>query len=230
MKEIAHLRQVRSYVRRQARFSQGQKFALENYWPHYGLEFTPQLINYAQVFGRQATTVLEIGFGMGNSLLEMAKAMPDKNFIGIEVHRPGIATLLRNIEEQNLGNIRIYKVDANDVLEHCIPDKSLDEVLLYFPDPWPKKRHQKRRIVQPKFIELVRRKLRMGGIFHMATDWQHYAEHMLSLMSQAPGFINQAGVGNYAKRPTYRPLTKFEARGQKLGHGVWDLIFTKNAS
>lgn len=230
MKETVYLRQVRSYVRRQARFSAGQKLALEKYWPYYGLECKPQLLNYQQCFGRQMPTVLEIGFGMGSSLLEMAKAMPEKNFIGVEVHRPGVATLLRNIEQQQLTNIRIYKSDANDVLEQCIADQSLAEVLLYFPDPWPKKRHHKRRIVQPEFINLVQRKLRVGGVFHMATDWQNYAEHMLELMSQTIGFSNQAGVGRYAERPAYRPLTKFETRGQKLGHEVWDLLFIKNTA
>lgn len=225
--EPVYLRQVRSYVRREARFTKGQKLALENLWPKYGLELKQESLNYADIFGRSAPVILEIGFGMGAALLEMAKASPEKDFIGIEVHRPGVATLLREIEEQGITNIRVFDIDANDVLEQCIANESLDEVLLYFPDPWPKKRHQKRRIVQPKFIELVRSKLKPDGIFHMATDWQDYAEHMLGVMSQAPGFVNKAGAGNFIERPASRPLTKFEARGQKLGHGVWDLMFVK---
>ena len=228
MNSPVYLRQVRSYVRRQARFTPGQKQALTELWPQYGLELTEQPLDYEKVFKRQAPLTLEIGFGMGTSLLEMAKAAPQKDFIGIEIHNPGVASLMRNLQEQSIANVRIFKVDAHDVLNSCILDDSLSEVLLFFPDPWPKKRHHKRRIVQAAFVELIYRKLKTGGIFHLATDWQAYAEHMLEVMSEAQGFVNSAGVGLYAERPTHRPLTKFEARGQKLGHGVWDLIFAKN--
>ncbi|MDF2867965.1 MAG: trmB [Gammaproteobacteria bacterium] len=228
MNDVIRPRQVRSYVRRQARFTPGQKQALLELWPTYGLELTEQPLDYVEVFKRQAPIVLEIGFGMGTSLLEMAKAAPEKDFIGIEIHNPGVASLMRNLQEQNIANVRIFKVDAHDVLDRCIPDDSLTQVLLFFPDPWPKKKHHKRRIVQAEFVELIHRKLKTGGIFHLATDWQDYAKQMLLVMSEANGFINRAGMNNYAERPAHRPLTKFEARGQKLGHGVWDLIFAKN--
>lgn len=228
MNDVIRPRQVRSYVRRQARFTPGQKQALLELWPTYGLELTEQPLDYVEAFKRQAPIVLEIGFGMGTSLLEMAKAAPEKDFIGIEIHNPGVASLMRNLQEQNIANVRIFKVDAHDVLDRCIPDDSLTQVLLFFPDPWPKKKHHKRRIVQAEFVELIHRKLKTGGIFHLATDWQDYAKQMLLVMSEANGFINRAGMNNYAERPAHRPLTKFEARGQKLGHGVWDLIFAKN--
>lgn len=227
MNSPVYSRQVRSYVRRQARFTPGQKQALTALWPQYGLELTERPLDYAKIFKRQVPLTLEIGFGMGTSLLAMAKAAPQKDFIGIEIHNPGVASLMRNLQEHNIANVRIFKVDAHDVLNNCIVDDSLNEVLLFFPDPWPKKRHHKRRIVQPAFVELIYKKLKIGGIFHLATDWQDYAEQMLAVMSEAKGFINNAGIGLYAERPAHRPLTKFEARGQKLGHGVWDLIFIK---
>jgi len=228
MKEVVHLRQVRSFVRRQARFTLGQKRALSELWPIYGLELNEEPLDYTKIFGRKAPLVLEIGFGMGNSLLTLAKTNPDRDYIGIEVHSPGVACLMRNLAEQELSNVRIFKTDAHDVLEKSIADASLSEVLLFFPDPWPKKRHQKRRIVQSKFIELVRQKLIAGGVFHLATDWQDYAEQMLNLLEASVGFTNSSGKGNFAARPESRPLTKFEARGQKLGHGVWDLLFVKD--
>jgi tRNA (guanine-N7-)-methyltransferase len=223
-----HLRQVRSYVRRQARFTPGQKQALSDHWPRYGLELNAQVLDFKQIFGREAPILLEIGFGMGDSLLTMARLNPDKDFIGVEVHRPGIASLMRSMYEQQLSNLRIFRIDANEVLQQAIPDNSLAGVQLFFPDPWPKTRHHKRRIVQAEFVELIRRKLINGGIFHLATDWQDYAKHMLNVLEAAPGFINKAGAGLYSQRPIERPLTKFEQRGQRLGHGVWDLIFEKN--
>ncbi len=222
-----HLRQVRSYVRRQARFSQGQKQALLELWPHYGVELSEQALDFHKLFGRKAPVIVEIGFGMGGSLLTMAKAAPDKDFIGIEVHKPGIACLMRASNEQQLTNLRIFKIDANDVLQQAIPDNSLAGVQLFFPDPWPKKRHHKRRIVQAEFVQLVWRKLQVGGFFHLATDWQDYAEHMLTVLEASQGFVNQAKAGQFSERPATRPLTKFEQRGQRLGHGVWDLVYLK---
>jgi tRNA (guanine-N7-)-methyltransferase len=179
------------------------------------------------VFGRSGSKVLEIGFGMGDSLLQMAAADPETDFIGIEVHPPGVGTLINEAQAQGIENLRVYLADANDVLDECFAPQSIDRLQLYFPDPWHKKKHNKRRIVQPQFIQQVREKLRPGGVLHMATDWQHYAEQMLETLDEAQGFINTAGSGHYAPRPDYRPITKFEKRGERLGHGVWDLIYQK---
>ncbi|BDY03545.1 tRNA (guanosine(46)-N7)-methyltransferase TrmB [Ferrimonas sp. YFM] len=225
--EGKRIRKIRSYVKREGRMTKGQARAMEVYWPTMGLEHDMGRIDLAQVFGREAPVVLEIGFGMGKSLVEMAAAEPEKNFIGIEVHGPGVGACLMYAEELGVTNLRVFEHDAVEILADCIPDASLDRVQLYFPDPWHKKRHHKRRIVQPEFIESVRNKLKMGGVFHMATDWEHYAEHMLEEMSEAPGFTNTAEK-DFVPRPDFRPLTKFEARGQRLGHGVWDLIFARN--
>ena len=164
---------------------------------------------------------------MGQSLAEMAKNAPDQNFIGIEVHTPGVGSLLRMADEEGLTNIRVSKEDAIEVLKESIADESIDCLQLFFPDPWHKKRHHKRRIVNGNFAQLIRRKLKTGGVVHMATDWEPYAEHMMETMSAAEGYKNQAGEGNYTPRPDHRPLTKFEKRGENLGHGVWDLFFEK---
>jgi tRNA (guanine-N7-)-methyltransferase len=204
----------------------GQEKAFAEHWPQKGLQRESGMLNYADVFGREAPVVLEIGFGMGASLVTMAKAAPEKNFIGIEVHRPGVGRLLHLMAEQGVDNIRAYCDDAVEVLAQCIPDASLDGVQIFFPDPWHKKKHNKRRLIQPEFVQKLRKKLKVGGVIHLATDWQDYAEQMLEVMSTAEGFRNQAGKG-YAPRPDSRPLTKFEARGERLGHGVWDLLFEK---
>ncbi|TKB48747.1 tRNA (guanosine(46)-N7)-methyltransferase TrmB [Ferrimonas sediminicola] len=225
--EGKRIRKIRSYVKREGRMTKGQARAMEVYWPSMGLEHDMGMIDLAQVFGREAPVVLEIGFGMGKSLVEMAAAEPDKNFIGIEVHGPGVGACLMYAEELGVSNLRVYEHDAVEILGDCVPDASLDRVQLYFPDPWHKKRHHKRRIVQPEFIESVRNKLKIGGVFHMATDWEHYAEHMLEEMREAPGFSNTAEK-DFVPRPDFRPLTKFEARGQRLGHGAWDLIFARD--
>ena len=219
-------RPIRSFVLRMGRMTAGQQNAMESHWSSKGLLRENGVINYAQVFGRAAPIVLEIGFGMGASLVTMAKAAPDKDFIGIEVHRPGVGRLLHLMEEQGVENIRAYCDDAVEVLKQCIPDQSLNCVQIFFPDPWHKKRHNKRRLIQPEFVQLLRQKLQIGGVIHLATDWQDYAEQMLDVMSVAPGFRNQVASG-YAPRPEARPLTKFEARGERLGHGVWDLLFEK---
>jgi len=170
--------------------------------------------------------ILEIGFGNGDSLLQQAKDHPHHNYLGIEVHRPGIGHLLHLVEDAGIRNLRVINHDAVEVLQQQIPDNSLDCIQLFFPDPWHKKRHQKRRIVNAAFIELVHQKLKPGGTFHLATDWEDYAQYMLTEMEQAQGFVNAAGKGNYAKN-TNRPATKFEHRGRRLGHGVWDLIYKK---
>ncbi len=220
-------RRIRSFVRRQGRLTAGQQRALDELWPEFGLDPASGMQDFGAVSGRRAPLTLEIGFGNGSSLAAMAAADPASDFIGIEVHRPGIGHLLQRIKEQHLGNVRIYCEDAVEVLENCIPDASLDRVLLFFPDPWHKKRHHKRRILQPEFIDLVARKLKTGGHFHMATDWEHYAEQMLRAMDAAAGFSNVSGTGNFAERPHYRPPTKFETRGRSLGHGVWDLVYQR---
>lgn len=205
----------------------GQRNAFENSWSTYGLKLADGAIDTDTVFGRSGPKVLEIGFGMGDSLLQMAAAEPATDFIGIEVHPPGVGTIMNIAQSEGISNLRVYLADANDVLEECFPPQSIDRLQLYFPDPWHKKKHNKRRIVQPQFVQLVREKLLPGGVLHMATDWQHYAEQMLETLDEAEGFENIAGIGQYSPRPDYRPMTKFEKRGERLGHGVWDLIYKK---
>lgn len=223
------MRRIRSFVRREGRLTKGQERALTELWPVMGVEYTPEMLDLSVLFGRSAPVVLEIGFGMGKSLVEMAAAAPEKNFIGIEVHRPGVGACLATAQEAGLTNLRVFCHDAVEVLAHMIPDQSIDTLQLFFPDPWHKARHHKRRIVQPAFVQMLRPKLKIGGIFHMATDWENYAEHMLEVMKVAEGFENTVKEGDYAPRPDYRPLTKFEQRGHRLGHGVWDLLFARNA-
>ena len=216
---------IRSFVIRAGRITAGQKNAFDTWWPYYGLSLYDGPINPQTIFGRTAPIVLEIGFGMGDSLLDMARNEPEKDFIGIEVHPPGVGKLINNAGKEGIKNLRIYMADAMDVLEDCIPNISIDRMQLYFPDPWHKKKHNKRRILQAAFVQSLRPKLKVGGVFHMATDWQAYAEHMLEVMENAPGFKNAEIKNGYAPRPEYRPITKFEKRGERLGHGVWDLLF-----
>lgn len=218
---------IRSFVVRGGRMTEGQRNAFTQWWPKYGLSLHDGALDAEVTFDRQAPLVLEIGFGMGDSLLAMAVAEPDKDFIGIDVHPPGVGRLINNAGKEELANLRTYLADANDVLEDCIADGSLARVQLYFPDPWHKKKHHKRRILQAPFVEQICRKLAVGGVFHMATDWENYAEHMMEVMSEAEGFSNCAGAGQYSPRPDYRPITKFEKRGERLGHGVWDLLFER---
>jgi tRNA (guanine-N7-)-methyltransferase len=225
--DLQQQRRIKSFVLRQGRMSKGQQQALERVWPNYGLTLTEQKLDLSAVFGCSAPTFVEIGFGMGGSLAQMAASNPEKNYIGIEVHRPGVGALCKLIEEQGLTNIRIFNADAIEVLEKAIPLNSLAGVFLFFPDPWHKARHKKRRIVQLEFVAKLALFLQPGGEFHMATDWEDYALQMMEVMSDAPDYINKAGEGQYTPRPDYRPLTKFEQRGHRLGHGVWDLIFTR---
>ncbi len=221
------LRRIRSFVRRQGRLTKGQQFALDNFWPVMGVEYQTSPISLETLFGREAPTVLEIGFGMGASLVTMAQTNPHQNFLGIEVHTPGVGACLGTAHEAGVSNLRVMCHDAVEVLENMIPDNSLTMVQLFFPDPWHKARHNKRRIVQVPFADLVLRKLKRGGVFHMATDWEAYAEHMLDVMNQIAGYKNVSESGDYVPRPESRPLTKFEARGHRLGHGVWDLMFER---
>ena len=219
-------RRIRSFVLRTGRMTPSQQRALDVLWPQKGLLRENGMLDIEQAFGRSAPTVLEIGFGMGQSLLQMAQQSPEKNFIGIEVHRPGVGKLLHDMEAVGVDNIHIYCDDAVDVLQQCIPDAGLVGVQIFFPDPWHKKKHNKRRLIQPEFVQLLRAKLQPHGVLHLATDWQDYAEQMLEVLSAAPGFANRAEAG-YAARPGFRPKTKFEQRGERLGHGVWDLLFAR---
>ncbi len=220
-------RQIRSFVRRQGRLSETQQYALNHLWKHYGLAIDSGRLDFNAVFNRTAPVVLEIGFGMGHSLVTQAKQAPEKNYLGIEVHKPGIANVLAAIEAEQLTPIRLFNTDAIEVLQKCIPDNSLTTVQLFFPDPWPKRRHHKRRLVQPAFVALIGQKLITGGRFHLATDWRDYAVHMMKVLSTAADFTNVIAPQQYAPRPLERPLTKFELRGQRLGHEVFDLVFVK---
>lgn len=225
--ENKYLRRIRSFVKREGRLTVGQERALNELFPRYGLVLQNTPLNLDDTFQRIAPRILEIGFGNGASLSEMAANNPEQDYIGIEVHRPGVGNLLLQVEKLGLTNLRVINDDGVDVLKKMIADESLDAVYLFFADPWHKKRHHKRRIVQKEFVELLRKKLKVGGVFHMATDWEHYAQHMMSIMNDSEGFENTAGQDQFLTRPGYRPLTKFEQRGQRLGHGVWDLIFKK---
>ena len=217
---------IRSYVRREGRLTRAQVRALETLWPRFGI--VPEgVLDLDAIFHRQAERTLEIGFGNGDSLADMAVAEPEHDYLGIEVHRPGVGHLLLEIEKRGLENIRIINADAMQVLQHHIADHSFDRVLLLFADPWPKKRHHKRRLVQSDFVELLASKIRMNGVLHLATDWENYAGSMLAIMEASPSFLNTCGPGQFSPRPASRPLTKFERRGQRLGHQVWDLVYTK---
>tara|TARA_R110002073_G_scaffold550_10_gene4579 strand:- start:16229 stop:16915 length:687 start_codon:yes stop_codon:yes gene_type:complete len=218
---------IRSYVLRTGRMTPGQRRAYDEGWQLWGLEYRPEELAFDTVFGRPGPRVLEIGFGMGQSLATMARDNPDTNFIGIEVHRPGVGRLLHSIAEHDIRNVRVYCHDAVEVLRDTIADSSLDTVQIFFPDPWHKKRHNKRRLIQPEFVALLVRKLKPGGVLHLATDWEDYAQQMMGVLSAARGLSNTCGDGVFSPRPTQRPLTKFELRGERLGHGVWDLVFSR---
>ena len=217
---------IRSFIRRQGRITLGQQFALEQWWDRYGLSYEKPL-ETVSTFGREAPLIVEIGFGNGQALAEMARANSGNNYIGIEVHRPGIGHLLLNLDNQQTDNVRVYCHDAIEILSEKISDNSLAGLQLFFPDPWPKNRHHKRRIVDSYFIALVSQKLKRGGYLHMATDWQAYAKVMLSVAGENKSLVNESPDSTFCPRPDYRPLTKFERRGIRLGHGVWDLIFRK---
>jgi len=216
-------------VLRSGRLTPGQQRAFEAFWPIYGVDFVAsQALDFQALFGNQHPVYLEIGFGNGESLAQMALAHPERNYLGIEVHPPGVGHLLIRIDELGLKNLRIMQYDAIDILRQSIAPASLAGVQLFFPDPWHKQKHHKRRIVQPEFVKLLARDIRQGGIFHAASDWENYARHILRVLSDMPEyFSNTAGPGNYTPRPASRPLTKFEQRGQRLGHGVWDLKFQR---
>ena len=215
---------IRSFVLRAGRMGSGQQRALDELGPRFLLPFEPRVLDLPATFGREAPCVLEIGFGMGQATAQIAAALPGTDFIAIEVHPPGVGAMLKLIGEQRLDNIRLIRHDAVEVLDQMIAPASLAGVHIFFPDPWHKKRHHKRRLIQPAFVAALTTRLAPGGRLHCATDWQPYAEQMLEVLSAEPTLVNCAGTG-YAPRPDYRPLTKFEARGLQLGHGVWDLVF-----
>jgi tRNA (guanine-N7-)-methyltransferase len=221
-------RRIRSFVLRTGRMTPGQQNAYDKFWSGKGLLLEHGTIDFFQLFGRSAPVNLEIGFGMGASLVTMAKAAPSEDFIGIEVHTPGVGKLLHGMEEFGVDNIRVFNDDAVDVLEQCIPDASLNRIQIYFPDPWHKKKHHKRRLIQPLFVQQLRQKLKVGGVIHLATDWEHYAEHMMEVMCDAAGYVNLADKYCFSSRPAFRPITKFEKRGERLGHGVWDIVFERH--
>jgi len=219
-------RTIRSFVRRGGRITLSQKRALETLWSQNGVE-SDKLLNLEDLFGRPAEKHLEIGFGMGDALVTMAKAHPEHDYLGIDVYRPGIGHLLMQIESAQLTNVRVVCADAADVLQDSLPSHCLDAVYLFFPDPWHKKRHHKRRLIQPEFINLLAKRMKSGGYLHFATDWEDYAQQILQVLEAAPEFINCVAAGHFSPRPPQRPLTKFEQRGLRLGHGVWDLLYQR---
>jgi len=222
--EVQH-RPIRSFVLRAGRLGSGQQKALEELGPRYVLPYQSAPLDLAASFGREAPKVLEIGFGMGQATAEIAREHPDVDYLGVEVHPPGVGALLKLIGEQDIANLRIVQHDAVEVLRHMIPQAGLDGIHIFFPDPWHKKRHHKRRLIQPAFARLLAERLRPGGYLHLATDWEDYARRMLEVLGATPLLCNSAET--YAPRPRYRPLTKFEQRGLRLGHGVWDLVFLR---
>ncbi len=223
-------RHIKSFVRREGRSSVTRKRALEKLWPEFGIEADNVLLDFDKLFARQAPCFLEIGFGTGSALINAASRHPENNYLGIEVYRTGIGSLLHYVDELALSNIRVFNNDAIEVLNKQISDQSLDGVYLFFPDPWHKKRHKKRRLVQTEFVQLVVKKLKPGALFHAATDWEDYARQMMAVLSTNPDLINIAGKQRFSPRPASRPITKFEQRGQQLGHGVWDLLFQRSVA
>jgi tRNA (guanine-N7-)-methyltransferase len=220
------LRHIRSFVRRDGRMTVAQRRVLEELWPIFGLEREQGLADFTKIFRRDAPRLLEIGFGSGASLLQIAAASPERDFIGIETYQPGVGSLLLGIETAMLTNIRVYYADAVEVLKHCIPLHSLDGLQIFFPDPWQKRRHHKRRLIQPEFVNMVITKMKPGAIFHLATDWEDYAMQMMVVLSQTEQLVNLAGDGKFAQRSAQRPVvTKFEGRGERHGRPIWELQF-----
>jgi len=223
--EINRQQAIKSFVLRQGRMTPGQSNALEKLWPKYGVSIQSGVIKPSVSFGRDAPLVLEIGFGMGDSLVELAAHNPQTNYVGVEVHQPGVGALLRQMALQSVNNIRVYCADVQAVLSNAIADDSLSAALIFFPDPWPKKRHHKRRLIQKGFIAQLLPKIKTGGLLHIATDWEPYAEHCVAALADFSVLSNQASTGQYMQRPDTRPITKFEKRGKRLGHRVFDLVY-----
>ncbi|MGD8430426.1 MAG: tRNA (guanosine(46)-N7)-methyltransferase TrmB [Ectothiorhodospiraceae bacterium] len=225
--ETARRRPVRSFVRREGRLTEGQQRALDTLMPRFGIDADGAVIDLPAAFGRDAPTVLDIGFGDGAALAAMASTHPERNYLGIEVHRPGVGRLLRQLDTERIDNVRVICADATEVLRHGIADGSLAGIQVFFPDPWPKKRHHKRRMIQPAWLDLVLPKLAPGAFLHLATDWEDYARQMLEVVSDCQGLENTAGPGRFSDHRGDRPETKFERRGINKGHGVWDLILLR---
>lgn len=226
--ELEDGHKIRSFATRQGRLTKGQRAALDEFWPQFGLDVATTDIT--KLMPQAQERILEIGFGNGESLVHMAHANAQALFLGIEVHQPGVGALLQQVAQAQLSNIRLFYADARDVITQAIPDQSLNRVQIFFPDPWPKQRHHKRRIIQPSFINMLLPKLVKNGVIHCATDWQPYAQHMLAVLSNVPELINLSESGAAMQvRPSYRPDTKFERRGQGLGHDVWDFVFQKQS-
>jgi len=224
---VKYPRTIKSFVKREGRLTKSQLNALDKLWPKFGIDYSEQQLDLERIFDRTSEKILEIGFGNGDSLWQMANASPEKDFIGIEVHRPGVGHLLHLVETSDNTNLRIISYDAIDVLINQIKNNSLDRIQLFFPDPWHKKKHHKRRIVQDEFANLVAKKLKPGGIFHLATDWENYSEYMQEVLNRNDNFENLSEDNTFVPKPIERPTTKFETRGKKLGHGVWDMLYKK---
>ena len=220
-------RTIKSFVLRQGRLTKAQQYALDKHWLDYGIDYSEQVLSFDKLFNNHHEVIIEIGFGNGESLLQQVISQPQYNYIGIEVHGPGVGHLIHHANREDIHNIKVIRFDAVDVLKHQIADNSIQQVQLFFPDPWHKKKHQKRRIIKPEFIQLIHQKLKTGGLFHMATDWEHYANQMLAQMDSAEGYNNTSGAGKFSTDTGTRGETRFERRGLKLGHGVWDLIYEK---
>jgi len=214
-------------VKREGRMTAGQTLAYETMMPIYGVEYQERLLDFSTLFANDGPLSIEIGFGMGASLVEQAARYPERNYIGIEVHRPGVGSLLVKMKETGITNIRVISHDAVEVLTDMVANTSIELLQLFFPDPWHKRKHHKRRIVNPEFVQLLHRKIKNDGHFHMATDWQDYAQHMLKVMQTADGWINCSTSNDYIPKPENRPVTKFQKRGEGLGHGMWDLMFKR---
>lgn len=221
-----HHRSIKSFVLRQGHMTAAQQKAIDDNWTRVGVDYINQFINLNQIFERENPKILEIGFGMGTATAQIAQKLPEKDFLAIDVHRPGVGNLCKLISEQQLTNIRVMRHDAVEVVENMLSDNSLDGIHIFFPDPWHKKRHNKRRLIQIPFIQKLLPKLKQGGYIHLATDWEEYAVQMLEVLSSFPEQLANTAT-DYAPTPNYRPETKFEARGKRLGHGVWDLVFIK---
>jgi len=222
---LAVKKSIKSYVKRERRLTKSQLYGLDNYWIKYGIEFSPKIINFEEIFESYKPLILDIGFGSGESTINHAISHPENNYLAVEVHRPGIGRLLNKIEENTLTNIKIIKHDVIDILKEQIPDCSLTQIFIFFPDPWPKKRHHKRRLINKELIKLIKKKLVLHGRLHIATDWENYANYIMEIGNADSELINLAGHNNYSPRPEWRTETRFEHRGKKLEHNVWDLCY-----
>jgi len=224
---IDHHRKIRSYVRREGRFTPAQKSAYESLWPIYGLDATVEQWDFSRVFDRQSDVFLELGFGDGRVLKRLSAQYPENDYLGIEVHRPGVGRVMRELDQMGLKNVRVASEDGMELLQNNIAAGSLAGILIFFPDPWHKKKHKKRRMIQAEFVHMAASRLKPGGILHLATDWEDYAQQMLEVLTAEPLLINTSTENTFVERPQSRPLTKYEERGLRLGHGVWDLVFCR---